>query len=68
MNDGLFPPTLEERLNYLEAFAKAERGHRQHMLATRPAQAEYWLSRVADADEALRHIEQLRGALGQGGV
>jgi len=68
MNDGLFPPSSQERLNYIEAFVRTERGHRQHMLASRPAQSEYWTNRVADADQALEHVEQLRESLGQGGA
>lgn len=60
MSAELFPPSPQDHLAYLKAFVTTERRHREHMLASRPAQTEYWAGRVADADEALRHIEQLR--------
>lgn len=60
MSDGLFPPTPAERLDILGAFIREERGHRAAMLLRHQDRREYWRRRIADADEALRHIDQLR--------
>ncbi|MDI9600116.1 MAG: hypothetical protein QM323_11605 [Acidobacteriota bacterium] len=61
--DRLFPPTAAERLDVLENFVTQEREHRAGMLIRHQDRREYWRRRIADADEALRHIEQLRKEL-----
>jgi hypothetical protein len=60
MTDGLFPPTPSERLDRLGQFVLAERQQRAGMLLRHQDRRDYWQGRVADADEALHHIEQLR--------
>lgn len=60
MSDGLFPPTPAERLDILGAFIREERGHRAAMLLRHQDRREYWQERVAAADAALHHIDQLR--------
>ncbi len=60
MSDGLFPPTPAERLDIIGAFIREERGHRAAMLLRHQDRREYWQERVAAADAALHHIDQLR--------
>ena len=60
MSDGLFPPTPTERLDMLAVFVKRERGIRAGMLVRHSDEREAWQKKVAAADEALHHIEQLR--------
>ena len=45
------------------ALVTQEREHRAGMLIRHQDRREYWRRRIADADEALRHIEQLRKEL-----
>ena len=63
MNDALFPPTPQERLDAIAALIETERGHRARMVARQPQQAEYWQQRVDDAERALANVEALRGCL-----
>lgn len=61
--DGLFPLSPAERLDMLAAFVRREREHRVRMLIRHQDRRDYWQRRVADADEALHHVEQLRKEL-----
>ncbi|OPZ41514.1 MAG: hypothetical protein BWY94_02410 [Actinobacteria bacterium ADurb.BinA094] len=61
--DGLFPPTPGERLDMLGAFVRTEREPRADMLVRHQDRRDYWQRRIADADEALHHVEQLRKEL-----
>lgn len=63
MSEGLFPPTASERLDKLAEFVRMERAQRLNIASRRPDQSDYWRGRIADADEALHHIEQLRREL-----
>jgi hypothetical protein len=63
MTDGLFPPTPAERLDRLGAFVRQAREYRTAMLMRHQDERKYWQRRVADADEALHQVEQLRREL-----
>jgi hypothetical protein len=64
ISDGLFPPTPAERLDILATFVKRERGIRAALLPRHSDEREAWQKKVAAADEALHHIEQLRKEIG----
>jgi hypothetical protein len=62
-SDGLFPPTPAERLDCLGAFVRAEREQRVRALVRHQDNRESWQRKIAAADAALLHIEQLRKEL-----
>jgi hypothetical protein len=53
------PRTPMEDVLLLREFANTERAWREHMMHAQPMKADYWRSRVADADEALDAIGRL---------
>lgn len=63
VTDSLFPRSPAERLNCLATFVRAERAIRAQMLQRHQGEREKWQAKVAAADEALHHIEQLRREL-----
>jgi len=59
---ALFPPSRSESAGWLRAFINRERAHRVGMLQRHPDKREYWQGKVAECDEAQRHIDNLKEA------
>jgi acyl-CoA reductase-like NAD-dependent aldehyde dehydrogenase len=65
MSEALFPPPREDSERWLRRFITRERAKRVAMLLTHQEERSYWQDRVAECDEAAKHLDNLarEGAL-----